>query len=268
MHMIASSRATFSGRNPMRGVIALAGLLVVACTRTNVADSTAALPKAPPNASAVPASAVTNNPTGTLEKSLAWYVTQPDSFAKFTDSLKWTGHYYDRECKSNCGGKKAKLLLEAISDAHLVDMDNLPVNGVLMARMINVGTKPEKTYDIPEESGEWFMLVYGTSTDRRFDLVQLIFDAVGAPHVYPRGLGAFAQIKRCEPEADHPQRTKASAGFSGCDKKPDGWDRAGFAANKNVWVSCSLGCCSSEYPAFTKTLGDSLDLQPARPATP
>jgi hypothetical protein len=266
--MITRSSATTNAGLLLCALAASVGLFAIGCAKSDVPDSTASAPKAPTQGAAAPASTVTSAPTGALERPLAWYVTHPDSFAMFVDSLKWTGHYYDRDCKSNCGGKKAKLLLEAISDAHLVDVDNLPANGVLMARMINVGTKTEKTYDIPEESGEWFWFFYGPKTDRRFDLVQLIFDASGEPHVYPRGLGAFAKIGGCTPPDDHPQRRRASAGFTGCDKKPDTWERNLFATNKNVWVSCSLGCCSSEYPAFTKTLADSLDLQTVRPATP
>ena len=270
-------RSTYHGRTPLhlvRGAfIACAWLTTLACAKADKSgtDSTAARSDtARSTAATVPA----RQTSGELTKPIANYTAK--EFASFVDSLSWTGHYYPRDCSGGgCSGNaKAEVLLEAISDAHQVDVANLPPNGVLMARMINVGKFKEKHYGIPTGGGEWYFLYYQKNGEKLFNFVKLTFDQNGDPTVYwDETPHPFAPCGTGPDDPNHPKPNRAYAGFTGCD--PHRNPRETFSLNKNVWISCSLGCCSSEYPGFDPPLTEAqmpfgtpkVRPSPAAPAT-
>lgn len=252
--MITTYRA-----RPRRGLFV--GVLIVylgagtlACGSGQGRDTSTASASQQPGASAVDGAAPLYRPKGTLPKTID--ALTPDEFAAFVDELNWTGHYHQRDCEgTGCSATTpARVLLEAIDDAHKVDVTKLPANGVLMARMINVGKVAEAHYKLPAESGEWYFFYYPATDGPKFDLIRLTFDSQVAPRIYHRAMGA--SVNGCTPAAEHPTRPRASAGFSQCDPKPATWTRDLIAPSKNVWISCSLGCCSSGYPTFS-TAADS-----------
>jgi hypothetical protein len=248
-------RSTYHARSARELVlvtlIGCASLAALACGRTDQSrpDSTGA--KAG-SAQSTAATVPTTKPSGELLKSMADYENDAKGFAEFVASLRWTGHYYPRDCSGGgcTGSAKAEVLLEAISDANEVKVDNMPQYGVLMARMINIGKVREKHYGIPPGGGEWFFLYYGKPGEMLFNFVKLTFDHQGKPTViWDRTPHEFAP---CAPPDDpnHPKQAQGYAGFTGCEAHPNRQESGVFSLSKNVWISCSLGCCSSEYPGF------------------
>jgi hypothetical protein len=214
---------------------------------------------AAPDTAAPDTTASSTSLEGELTEPIEMMKSHPDSFCKLVRQAHWKGREHERKCKNDPGcaseTAKAKILLEVIKDARKVDITKLPANGVLVARMINTGTLPEEPYDIPPGNGEYYLLWDELPNKHaRERMVTLTFDQNGNPAVDIRTV--LRGPHSCGHEQDVSHSADAEADFTGCSSRAASPDSLRvFAMSKSAWVSCSQGCCSTD---FQPPFGDQL----------
>lgn len=182
----------------------------------------------------------------------------PELFVAVVSGRSWKGRTVARQCEeSGCGttaeGPHATVRHEAIEGANDLDLTKLPENGVVVSRMTIFGTRTERMFGLKANSGEWYLILTPSNKDSvaTARLVNLDYDNDGEPKLKLHG-GPF-EMRRCDDGDSH--HGEADAGFKKCDK-PTPTNVKGAAAesllalptsfNRGAWITCSLGCCTSE----------------------
>jgi hypothetical protein len=182
-------------------------------------------------------------------------------FLDFVRARDWSGLARTRSCRGVLcflGLQQTEASAEAIEDANTVDINALATSryGVLVARLENRGKHTEYTYGIPPGNDEWYFLWSAdTSGKPRARLVKLSFSPTGAPSLESEKTDRL--VYACTPAHSHPKLAKAVADLTGCKSRiPVEWNALRFSVialatsawKADAWISCSQGCCTSDYP--------------------
>lgn len=191
------------------------------------------------------------------------YTRRPGEFAALVgadDGRRWRGAgARQRECEgAGCrpGTDSTPVIIEAMLGAHRVDLGALPRNGLVIARMRNLGRHQEKLYRLlPASAVRGYYLVieplpagqYDPSRPRaRLKVVQLM--PGNAPLRIETWMGGF---NACDHRHPSPPDSTA-ADFVDCADAPgqirnpggSGGETAVAAfASARGWISCIHGCC-------------------------
>lgn len=164
----------------------------------------------------------------------------------FVKMAEWRGSKTrDRHCIGCPANAVTRVKIEAIEGAHFLDPANPPKNGVLIERMRNLGPHTEKRYELPPGNNYTYILWDRDSEGTPQMRLVWLNTSGKEPELKfePKG----RQIFRCDSHA----QSSDEADFKECDP-PHGKGAkdavTAASATANAWVTCSLGCCSSEYP--------------------
>lgn len=243
-------------RNPMRCgpssriliSIAAAVALAGACSPSGSGGAPGDVPEGQPAADARMA--------GVLSRPLDSFVGAAgrDSFvAEMRDPAKrWIGGgTHERACiGAGCGSTRVELM--GLDGAHLLDLTRVHPNGVVVGRMVNIGTAPESLYVLdPQTSMVAYYLVVqppdagDTSPNRR-----AVLRIVGVPSDPSLGLRIEQRGTRYFNDCDHEENANprvTEAAFTGCDPTATRADTSAAALAlrraKPGWIACVHGCC-------------------------
>lgn len=193
---------------------------------------------------------------GDLPQPADAYVGAPDDFLQFVRARGWVGQDRPRQCDDDAGcngptpSKKTWMRVQAIDDSHLIDLTKLGPNGTLVGRMMNIGLHRDARYHIPayqvgEYTVENYILVLPPNGKQR--LVSLSFPN-GKPRVRITDLDGL--FHPCPPH-DDPPLGYAFADFRTCPGQTKVAAATADYETALAWISCSYGCCSSEFPFLT-----------------
>lgn len=152
----------------------------------------------------------------------------------------------------------------AIGDAHRIDLRNLPVNGVVVARLVNQGAGEEEVYRLGRGADTTYYLVVerapGPVDPARPHAVQTLVAITtggGPPSIVVRPLAGM--FRACPPVGTHPGPVPAYAKFTGCagaaaehgaESAAQASDTAAAMIARRLrelaWISCIHGCCEME----------------------
>ncbi len=179
-----------------------------------------------------------------------------DEFQTVVSALYFGGSAVDDVMTSDTGmgapqpPGDAELMIEAMSEANRVDLNDVGNFGTVVARLRNLGGGSDPTFGTtPGASHEYYVVVTpGTSSDTAaFTIVRLTRGP--NPAIQPRGRTGI--IAPCA--VDEPAPSYSSARFGGCVHRGDvaEAERTSFFGVRTLWaqgrgsawVSCSAGCC-------------------------
>ena len=201
---------------------------------------------------------------GQLDKPIKDYEQDPVAFYRLVRSRSWYGWDRPRLCEGDprCDGPKPTLStwarVQAIDDASMIDADpshnKIPPNGVVVARLMNVGYWPEKHYKLPTGNDETYIIVQPTpnGTGYQQNFAVLSFPG-GRPKLKVKDIAA--PFSACPPHSPTPATKYA-------DFKPCPSDLKGRAVSEepyldsDAWLSCVQGCCTSLYPLHNAKSGN------------
>ena len=219
---------------------------------------------------------------GELPFPLAYYSQRPVEFDRFIRQRGWIGHKRRRKCKGQpqCEGPNPTSSTmgqaDAIEDANRVSLRGLPGNGVVIGRVMNLGSLPEDRYDLPpavsNRAAQHLYIVVmpaspapppGQPAYARQVFARLAFSSSGDPTslTVEDVVGRFVDCDHGDLPWPFP-----SGDFRGCTRTAvrrllpaerqsvlAGNDplRVLDEFNGLAWMSCAHGCCTSEYPPLT-----------------
>jgi hypothetical protein len=173
-----------------------------------------------------------------------------EDFIDVINGVDWTGHLEKRDCDDDqdCthGNKVTWVRHEAAVGANDLAFDTLPENGMVVARLQNIGRFKEARYQLPAGKGEWYqVLTPGADAQTAIaHLVNLHFQGNGTPKldINPTPL----MVTQCEAG----KHDTTDAGFKDCPTPPrtaaTSPDAPPPTFNRGAWFTCSLGCCTTE----------------------
>lgn len=227
--------------------------VIAACTRGTKdggADSTAA------------AAADSSAPAG---KALAAELPPPEmpqsyrtisdsAFDAYLASVRWLGAIERtgaRICTGNVHSDKCRLDIEGVRGVKAVDPRRLGGNGVIVARIRNLGTADETFLGVPAGATRYFMML----RDSTGQASAVILDPAH------RDAGRLLRLANCDTTRDpkHVHEAASRAAFRCCGNcppaPPSAGERpalmstdstAGTSLTAPPWVTCALGCCYVE----------------------
>jgi len=185
-----------------------------------------------------------------LPKPMQDLANAPQEFVDHLEGYAWRGHIVPRKCAENgcsdsiaIGAKATIVKIEAIEGANELKLDSIPTNGFVIGRLINLGPNREKYFDLPRNSGEWYVVVtkVGITGATRMRLWNLTYNSDGTPKL---AQGREFPLQVCHRETIPP--TEPDAGFKDC-SLPSGADRFAVKSfDRGAWFTCSVGCCTSD----------------------
>jgi hypothetical protein len=159
-----------------------------------------------------------------------------------------SGTVFDTTASGAPGG--AQLMIEAMSVANRVDLNDVGDYGTILARLRNLGGGNDPTFGTtPGASHEYYIIVTpGTKADTAAFAVVGITRGPHPTMLSPGNNGSIAPCAKDEPAAPY-----SSARFGGCLHRDSasGPERTSFLGVRTLsaqgrgsaWVSCSAGCC-------------------------
>jgi hypothetical protein len=162
----------------------------------------------------------------------------------------------------------AKMSVFPIDDSHQIDPDNLPANGVIIAKIHNLGRTKWKRYLLPEDGNtprNWYLVLTDDNTANEAAKIAII----GLPRRNAENSGAPARLITLYPDDSfrvchkHETTDYPEAQFSDCEVSSSAFpsplrDNDAVRAlvreyrlfqprspRDGVWLRCSLGCCST-----------------------
>lgn len=227
-----------------------------------------------------PSSRTPRHFVGKLPKPLSWYATRGAEFHVFVRGKGWNGHARLRKCEGCPDGKKAKMLAQAITNLHRDPLTPLPENGVVVGRVMNIGSYTDATTQIPAQAGPHRDQYYFVITDRRSRdsaamwIVRLQFDSLGRARDSLTFVQARYDFMKCTGRHFEPRRRRSEGDFRDCPgvkratpapprsrgdatQSPSLFHLASFLPLHReppveelayAWFSCDGGCCSAKWP--------------------
>jgi hypothetical protein len=196
---------------------------------------------------------------GERPKQLPGALTKPidsytgDEFYDLVQKLKYVGgHERERKCKDDpaCegpGGKKTRVLVDAVATQDSIGPATVPPFGVVYVRALNKGDAVEARYSLqPDKKLEYYMIITADSAGRMaWRMEQLDTKSKPMQHA-SAGSGAFVSC-------NHTWVAGAQADFKSCKNSAAAHDsvlKLGLmlqgSIDDQIWTACLGGCCVAD----------------------
>lgn len=220
--------------------------IILGCGSSGSTTADVASPAATPRAASAPAAPAIQGGVTSYKGALPGSIETIDvaDFEAVVANAAWSaGRDVDRDCAEllcRLHLWSTSVRIKAIDDAHLVDYKNLPPNGVLVARMRNLGNHKELRYQLPR-GDDWFYVLF--VNDKlgvpRMRLVRHMTSSPGAHSLKVLEMGP--SVSDC---GDGHKFASPDADFKDC---VGGGVAPASSRSAKAWVSCSQGCCTSDF---------------------
>lgn len=233
-----------------KGAVALIALAAIAgCTRgakEGSADSTAAVAA---DSSAPTAKALVGE-SAPPEMPQSYRTISDSGFDAYVAALQWLGtadRTGARICKGNAHSDRCRLEIVGARGVKAVDPRTLGANGVIVARIRNLGSEDESYLGVPAGATRYWVMLRD-STGRA---AAVILDPAR------RDAGRLLRVAVCDSTRDpgHVHEAASRAAFRCCGNCPAAPPSAGGAKalvsaatteTAPPWMTCALGCCYVE----------------------
>jgi hypothetical protein len=237
-------------------VLAIALTVIAACTRdakdkSAGADSTAVSA----DSTATTARALVSE-TPPPEMPQPYRTISDSAFDAYLAQVRWLGAVERtgaRICKGNVHSDKCRLDIDGVQGVKALDPRTLGANGVIVARIRNLGTADESYLGIPAGATRYFVMLRDSTARASAVLLD-------PAH---RDAGRLLRVANCDTTKDpkHVHEAKSRAAFRCCGNCPAAPpSKGGVQALVSTpdtataatmltappWVTCALGCCYVE----------------------
>ena len=190
---------------------------------------------------------------GALPRPIESYASDAAGFHALVRSRGWVGRDRPRKCIDDpaCArpGNPARawLRVQAIEDAHEVDLNGLPGNGVLMGRIMNVGRMRDSIYGIAPGREEWYIVLEpmeGRPDSARQKIARLTFEGNSDVPRAVEVVEVAEPVVACPPHGE-PRPRFPEADFRPCSLSVSTPDTTSSFLTARAWMACAHGCCTS-----------------------
>jgi len=270
--------------SPRQALYSICCLVSLACL-TPLPSALAQVPRPAPNlprrAHGVDLTAVHENAqnedrgarfVGQLRKPLSYYEYNGGEFWRLVKDKPWHGHDRERSCRGCTAGESSRMRIEAMSNVDQDPLTGLPLFGVVVGRVINIGnTTDQRTAIPPGPAGHPDHLYYiitdaGSAGYAALWSARVQFDANGTPRRHVQIGRAPVDFVKCPHHAE-PARITSEGDFRACPGPMTGTRATSLDAkltfvglsnavardrlsldDQLAWFSCDGGCCTAQWP--------------------